>query len=117
MKLPKIFEKKRSKVEMELDKLKCPEPPVMTDFFMTHQADWEAEVETYELELRNYQVKCQTLENIAHAEATTKSHIDKTTLVAGAIELAGILLILNYEKVDIITSKAFNRLPKLKVGK
>lgn len=34
--------------------------------------------------------------------------IDVNTLISGGISVASLLLILNYEKLDIITSKAFN---------
>lgn len=37
-----------------------------------------------------------------------KNRIDINTLISGGISIATVLIILNYEKADIITSKAFS---------
>lgn len=66
----------------------------------------------HEMEIKERQLALETEKTIADK----KFKPDWNMLVSGAISLASILLVLNYEKTDIITSKSWNIAGKM-IGK
>ena len=57
----------------------------------------------------------ERLSDLDTRKKSTKRKVSLDTLVGAGTNLAGILLVLNYEKLDIITSKAFSCIIKGRV--
>ena len=55
------------------------------------------------------------VENLDKLCGLEKNRIDVNTVLTVAGSIGGILLILHYEKVDIIVSKALGFIPKMKI--
>lgn len=63
-----------------------------------------------------YKKLADNLKTLYEIKATSKkTRIDPNTIVTAGASLAGILLVLNYEKVDIITTKALGFIPKVRL--
>lgn len=64
-----------------------------------------------------YTARLQKLENLSKIRAELSECVVKESntpaVISGVIGISAVLLVLNYEKGDIITSKAFGMLPKL----
>lgn len=74
-------------------------------------------VKQFEVSKANDNDKARNLVELAKAKAELRKAnrlIDPSAVVTGVIWLVGTVLILNYEKVDCVRSKAIQFLPKLK---
>jgi hypothetical protein len=58
-------------------------------------------------------VHAQIVQLQTHKEKTAPKRISPDVLVAGAVNILGIVLILKYEKLDIITSRAIGFVKKI----
>lgn len=77
----------------------------------------ELQEELKELKGEEYQDALQRVDALVEtrcklAESSDKGSI-KTALVSGAFSIASILIVLKYEEKDIITSKAYQLVPKM----
>ena len=92
MKITDLFPKKdkRTALEKEID-------------------DVLAIMATYRPDSDEYAKMATNLEVLRKAEVNKpKPFITPDIVVAGALQLAAVLLVLNHERADVITSKAFN---------
>ena len=64
-------------------------------------------------EISNATEKIKKLKDIEDKPWYKRVKID--TLIAGGIEIAGLILVLNYDQFKVISTKALNRIPKLKI--
>jgi hypothetical protein len=63
-----------------------------------------------------YSREADNLEKVCRAKSYEhNSPIDINTIITAAASLGGIVLILNYEKLGVVTSKALSFIPKLRV--
>ena len=65
----------------------------------------------------NYTAKLKKLEDLSKIRSELSECVVKESntpaVISGVVGISAILIVLNYEKKDIITSKAFGMLPKL----
>lgn len=63
-----------------------------------------------------YKKLADNLRTLYEIKATSKkTKIDPNTLITAGASLAGILLVLHYEKVDVIATKALGFIPKVRL--
>lgn len=68
-----------------------------------------------EPESTDYKAAVDNLKTLTEARGQkTNSTISADTIVSGVVSLLGILLILNHEKLDVITSKSISFIPKMR---
>lgn len=94
-----IFKKSVDPLDAKIEELKakiakCDDP---------EDADYKAQCA-----LMNYLLIAKKSEKDSDIEKSAKSRIDPNTVIQAAVGLASILLILNYEKTDIVTSKSMS---------
>ena len=80
------------------------------DHVLLHMNDLEPYSEDYVTAMKNLKV----LHELQNELRSRNSISPETALTVGA-NLAGILLVLNFEKIGIVTSKAFGLVTKLKI--
>ena len=68
----------------------------------------EADSEEYEAKLYQIEKLNEVREALTKSNGMSLDRLDINTVLSATVGLASILLILNYEKADVITSKAFN---------
>lgn len=72
-------------------------------------------IEEYDPESEQYKAAVQNLKTLCEARAQKSSKtITADTVLLVAANLIGILLVLNYERMDVVTSKAMNFIIKSK---
>ena len=64
-------------------------------------------------EISNATEKIKKLKDIEDKPWYKRVKID--TLIAGGIEIAGLILVLNYDQLKVISTIELNRIPKLKI--
>lgn len=90
----KLFKKKETKYNSEIDRIL-------------------EKMKGLDVESNEYKKCLERLEVLAGLEVEGKKEgIDKNTILKGAFSVASILIVLYYEKVNVITSKAFGLIGK-----
>lgn len=115
MKLLKFGKKKSTKTDIErrMNELQVPSIDNVQLSAMD-ETELNRELTIHKAEIETYKAEAAALADFRRTEIEAKKGKNEfigTALKLGA-EGALCLLILNYEKADIITSKAFSRLPK-----
>lgn len=76
-----------------------------------------SQMDQYPADSEEFAAMAKNLEVLTRAKSEKdRTHaISADTLLAAGVNISGILLILNYEKLDVVTSKAFSLLAKSKI--
>ena len=77
------------------------------DRVLVHMSDLDPSSEGYSSAVKN-------LEILAKAEFT-KDHLSKDSILAATTSVGGIVAILQYERLNVITTKAFSLLTKVRL--
>ena len=99
---------------MDMFTLNTPKQPKRT-------IDDEAErilktLEALPVDSKEYETAVLRLENVCRARSFKNSpYVSGDVIVAAAVNILGILLVLNYEKCDVLASKAFSMIFKQRV--
>ena len=113
-----MFNKRKKPIDVAVDEQiarKFPEPPVYDAYYRTHQAEWEEEVRSYELDLNNYKDRTEQLSMLNDIQGGKRDKLNPNTVLSALVWSVGLLTVLNFEKFEVIRGKAFNMLPKLKI--
>ena len=68
-------------------------------------------MEATNVESNEYAAMSERLETLYRAKKSDNELL--VALIGGAVNLVGIILVLNYEKLDIVTTKAFSLIKKV----
>ena len=63
--------------------------------------------------LDSYSIGANNLEILCRARSNKKQNVISGEIVAGITNLTGIVMILNFEKIDIVTSKAIGMIKRV----
>ncbi len=117
MKKFKFGEKKS--VEKKIDELLNVEPPVFNYYVDPDDKDMlEREMIIYETRCAGRESEAKVLKDLSEADQNLKkSKLNPDTILSVMASIASMVLILNFEKTDILRSKAVQFMPKIKFFK
>lgn len=110
-KIPKKKDKVGAMIESAMLVLP-PEPPMYKNTYS--REEWECLLERYRYELEAYEAQSAYLERLTKAKQNCKLVQPETLLTVGAY-MASMLLITNYERFNVVTTKFLSFIPKLKI--
>ena len=99
-----IFKKSVDPLDAKIEELKAK----IAKYDDPEDADYKAKCA-----LMNYLLIVKKSEKDAYLDKSSKLKIDPNTVVQAVVGLSSILLILNYEKTDIVTSKSMSIAQKM----
>ena len=116
MKLPKLKMKKSVDAKIkDFAEKGAPKAPIATEF--ESASSWNREKEAFDKEMEAYKAEADALAKFAEIKQSKKKigwlpSPDTIVTVAGSV--ASVWMILNFEKAEVMVSKAVSFIPKLK---
>lgn len=117
MKKPKIFEKKKDSVEEKIDEFLEKDAPQIESREYCTDEEFERLLSVHDHEVKAYETKARVLRELSEAKAANNrwNKVSADTIVSAGVTLLGIVLMLNFEKTDIIKSKVTSFIPKVRI--